>query len=167
MVDNSELPFRLLCRRIDDVHSCLKETGDDGVLSTDPLLENPTLFVGYQTAEWGIGALENHLFSSSCWDSGLGSSQASGKLQLLDNLLQKLHACGHRVLLFSQMTQTLDILQVNLVQDYQDYLELMKYSYERLDGSIRAEERFAAIKSFSHNRSKYEAQQNAAFVFLI
>ncbi|KAH0737375.1 hypothetical protein KY290_036080 [Solanum tuberosum] len=59
MVDNSELPFRLLCRRIDDVHSCLKETGDDGALSTDPLLENPTLFAGYQTAEWGIGCCRN------------------------------------------------------------------------------------------------------------
>lgn len=95
------------------------------------------------------------------------------------------------------MTQTLDILQVivcNLVcfrkvllemltvqpavewffcfvNFVQDYLELRKYSYERLDGSIRAEERFAAIRSFSHqsvnNRSKFEAEQNAAFVFLI
>lgn len=44
---------------------------------------------------------------------------------------------------------------------------MRKYSYERLDGSIRAEERFAAIRSFSHNRSKFEAEQNAAFVFLI
>lgn len=53
----------------------------------------------------------------------------------------------------------------------QDYLELRKYSYERLDGSIRAEERFAAIRSFSHqsvnNRSKVEAETNAAYVFLI
>uniref|UniRef100_M1CIY2 ATP binding protein n=1 Tax=Solanum tuberosum TaxID=4113 RepID=M1CIY2_SOLTU len=38
---------------------------------------------------------------------------------------------------------------------------------QRIDGSIRAEERFAAIRSFSHNRSKFEAEQNAAFVFLI
>lgn len=53
----------------------------------------------------------------------------------------------------------------------QDYLELRKYSYERLDGSIRAEERFAAIRSFSQQsakrRSKLEADQNGAFVFLI
>ncbi|XP_010325463.3 probable helicase CHR10 isoform X3 [Solanum lycopersicum] len=93
------------------------------------------------------------------YEEGEHLVQASGKLLILDHLLQKLHACGHRVLLFSQMTQTLDILQ--------DYLELRKYSYERLDGSIRAEERFAAIRSFSHNRSKFEAEQNAAFVFLI
>jgi len=44
---------------------------------------------------------------------------------------------------------------------------MRKYSYEHLDSSIRAEERFAAIRSFSHNRSKFEAEQNAAFVFLI
>uniref|UniRef100_A0A0V0IUF3 Putative chromodomain-helicase-DNA-binding protein 1-like n=1 Tax=Solanum chacoense TaxID=4108 RepID=A0A0V0IUF3_SOLCH len=93
------------------------------------------------------------------YEEGEHLVQASGKLLILDHLLQKLRACGHRVLLFSQMTQTLDILQ--------DYLELRKYSYERLDGSIRAEERFAAIRSFSHNRSKFEAEQNAAFVFLI
>ncbi|XP_065685275.1 chromodomain-helicase-DNA-binding protein 1-like isoform X1 [Patagioenas fasciata] len=42
--------------------------------------------------------------------------EASGKLCLLDKLLSFLHAGGHRVLLFSQMTQLLDILQ-----DYMDY----------------------------------------------
>uniref|UniRef100_A0A672LH72 Chromodomain-helicase-DNA-binding protein 1-like n=1 Tax=Sinocyclocheilus grahami TaxID=75366 RepID=A0A672LH72_SINGR len=48
---------------------------------------------------------------------------------------------GHRVLLFSQMTRMLDILQ--------DYLEYRGYSYERLDGSVRGEERNLAIKNFS------------------
>jgi SNF2 family DNA or RNA helicase len=38
--------------------------------------------------------------------------QASGKLLVLDLVLKKLHRLGHRVLLFAQMTQTLDILQV-------------------------------------------------------
>ncbi|KAG5590276.1 hypothetical protein H5410_040790, partial [Solanum commersonii] len=76
----------------------------------------------------------------------------SGKLLILDHLLQKLHTCGHRVLIYSQMTQTLDILH---------------YSYERLDGSIHVEERFASIRSFSHNRSKFEVEQNAVFAFLI
>ncbi|CAH9112666.1 unnamed protein product [Cuscuta epithymum] len=87
----------------------------------------------------------------------------SGKLLILDCLLQKLHVSGHRVLLFAQMTQTLDILQ--------DYLELRKYSYVRLDGSIRAEERFAAIRSFGQRLSKgssdSEADQHESFVFMI
>ncbi|KAG6747920.1 hypothetical protein POTOM_047811 [Populus tomentosa] len=87
--------------------------------------------------------------------------KASGKLTILDQLLEKLHDSGHRVLLFAQMTHTLDILQ--------DFLELRKYSYERLDGSVRAEERFAAIRSFSgqSGRSGSESDQNSSFVFMI
>ncbi|MDC0526042.1 SWF/SNF helicase family protein [bacterium] len=36
---------------------------------------------------------------------------ASGKLQLLDRLLARLHANGHRVVLFSQFTSMLDLLE--------------------------------------------------------
>ncbi|XP_052728586.1 probable helicase CHR10 isoform X4 [Vigna angularis] len=97
------------------------------------------------------------------YEEGEHLVQASGKLLILDQLLQKLHYSGHRVLLFAQMTHTLDILQ--------DFLELRKYSYERLDGSIRAEERFAAIRSFSSSSTTSgltsEAEQNGAFVFMI
>ncbi|KAG5833507.1 hypothetical protein ANANG_G00276650 [Anguilla anguilla] len=67
--------------------------------------------------------------------------EASGKLRLLDSMLEFLHKGGHRVLLFSQMTRVLDILQ--------DYMEYRGYSYERLDGSVRGEERNLAIKNFS------------------
>ncbi|KFV42124.1 Chromodomain-helicase-DNA-binding protein 1-like, partial [Gavia stellata] len=56
---------------------------------------------------------------------------------------------GHRVLLFSQMTQLLDILQ--------DYMDYRGYSYERLDGSVRGEERHLAIKNFG---------QQPIFIFL-
>ncbi|KAJ7993577.1 hypothetical protein DPEC_G00273840 [Dallia pectoralis] len=76
--------------------------------------------------------------------------EASGKLILLDNILSTLYQRGHRVLLFSQMTRMLDILQ--------DYMEYRGYSYERLDGSVRGEERNLAIKNFS---SKH------VFVFLL
>uniref|UniRef100_A0A914XHV2 Uncharacterized protein n=1 Tax=Plectus sambesii TaxID=2011161 RepID=A0A914XHV2_9BILA len=71
--------------------------------------------------------------------------EASGKLVVLDLLLQYLHAHKHKVLLFSQMTRALDILQ--------DYLSFRGYSYERLDGSVRGEERFAAVKSFNEKES--------------
>lgn len=97
------------------------------------------------------------------YEEGEHLVQASGKLIILDQLLKKLHDTGHRVLLFAQMTHTLDILQ--------DFMELRKYSYERLDGSIRAEERFAAIRSFSQQSVKGsfkpEADQSGAFVFMI
>jgi SWI/SNF-related matrix-associated actin-dependent regulator of chromatin subfamily A member 5 len=36
---------------------------------------------------------------------------ASGKLQILERLLVKLHAAGNRVVLFSQFTSMLDILE--------------------------------------------------------
>ncbi|XP_062209513.1 probable helicase CHR10 isoform X5 [Phragmites australis] len=88
--------------------------------------------------------------------------EASGKLILLDLVLKKLHDLGHRVLLFAQMTQTLDILQ--------DFLELRSYTYERLDGSVRAEERFAAIRNFSSQSTKglmRDDNQSQAFVFMI
>ncbi|KAL9669771.1 hypothetical protein QQ045_007320 [Rhodiola kirilowii] len=39
-------------RHMEDVHSCLKETGVEGVLSAETLLENPALFAGYRTSEW-------------------------------------------------------------------------------------------------------------------
>jgi len=36
---------------------------------------------------------------------------ASGKLTLMDRMLTKLKATGHRVLIFSHMTNMLDILE--------------------------------------------------------
>lgn len=42
--------------------------------------------------------------------------QAAGKLVLIDKLLPKLKAGGHRVLIFSQMVRCLDILEDYLIQ---------------------------------------------------
>ncbi|CAN0921813.1 Probable helicase CHR10 [Linum grandiflorum] len=95
------------------------------------------------------------------YEEGEHLIQACGKLMILDHILRMLHASGHRVLLFAQMTRTLDILQ--------DYLELRKYTYERLDGSVRAEERFAAIRSFSQQSGLQSSATDGstAFVFMI
>uniref|UniRef100_A0ACD5WPM2 Uncharacterized protein n=1 Tax=Avena sativa TaxID=4498 RepID=A0ACD5WPM2_AVESA len=97
------------------------------------------------------------------YEEGEHLVQASGKLLVLDLVLKKLHRLGHRVVLFAQMTQTLDILQ--------DFLELRNYTYERLDGSVRAEERFAAIRNFSSQPTKGvlgdDNNPSGAFVFMI
>ncbi|EGI69818.1 Chromodomain-helicase-DNA-binding protein Mi-2-like protein [Acromyrmex echinatior] len=53
--------------------------------------------------------------------------KAAGKLVLLSKMLKKLRDDGHRVLIFSQMTKMLDILE--------DYLEGEGYKYERIDGA--------------------------------
>lgn len=42
--------------------------------------------------------------------------QAAGKLVLIDKLLPKLLAGGHKVLVFSQMVRCLDILEDYLIQ---------------------------------------------------
>ncbi|KAM9848259.1 chromodomain-helicase-DNA-binding protein 1-like [Aulostomus maculatus] len=89
-------------------------------------VDHPYLFDGVEPEPFEMG---EHLI------------KASGKLCLLDSILSYVHAGGHRVLLFSQMTRMLDILQ--------DYLEYRGYSYERLDGSVRGEERNLAVKNFS------------------
>ncbi|RVW15192.1 putative helicase CHR10 [Vitis vinifera] len=103
------------------------------------------------------------------YEEGEHLVQASGKLIILDQLLQKLYNSGHRVLLFAQMTHTLDILQVCYL--VLRFMELRKYSYERLDGSVRAEERFSAIRSFSRKivEGSLNSQdvQSSAFVFMI
>ncbi|XP_073154415.1 uncharacterized protein [Henckelia pumila] len=39
-------------RHVDDAWQCIEETGVEGVLSAESLLENPALFGGYRTAEW-------------------------------------------------------------------------------------------------------------------
>ena len=67
--------------------------------------------------------------------------QASGKLVLVDKLLPKLKAGGHKVLIFSQMIRVLDILE--------DYLIQMRFTYERIDGRIRGELRQEAIDRYS------------------
>ncbi|CAG9566971.1 unnamed protein product [Danaus chrysippus] len=65
---------------------------------------------------------------------------SSGKMVLVDKLLPKLKAGGHRVLIFSQMVRCLDILE--------DYLVFRKYPYERIDGRIRGNLRQEAIDRF-------------------
>ncbi|XP_071741647.1 probable ATP-dependent DNA helicase CHR12 [Rutidosis leptorrhynchoides] len=78
--------------------------------------------------------------------------RASGKFELLDRLLPKLHRAGHRVLLFSQMTKLMDILGV--------YLQLHGFKFLRLDGSTKTEERGTLLKQFNAPDSPY-------FMFLL
>jgi SNF2 family DNA or RNA helicase len=78
--------------------------------------------------------------------------RSSGKFELLDRLLPKLERAGHRVLLFSQMTRLMDILEV--------YLQLYGYKYLRLDGSTKTEERGQMLEKFNAPDSPY-------FIFLL
>ncbi|OAF68293.1 hypothetical protein A3Q56_03951 [Intoshia linei] len=65
----------------------------------------------------------------------------SGKLQALDKLLRDLHNNSHRVLIFTQMTKVLDILEI--------FLCYHNYKYFRLDGSTKIEKRQALMERFN------------------
>ncbi|KAI9811954.1 MAG: putative DNA helicase ino80 [Phylliscum demangeonii] len=64
----------------------------------------------------------------------------SGKLAKLDQLLQQLHAGGHRVLVYFQMVR-----MINLVEEYLMY---RKYKYLRMDGSSKLEDRRDTVHDF-------------------
>lgn len=75
--------------------------------------------------------------------------KASAKLTLLHAMLKILKEQGHRVLIFSQMTRLLDILE--------DYLtvEFGCHTFERVDGSISVADRQAAIARFNQDSSRF------------
>uniref|UniRef100_A0A3P8UY20 Chromodomain helicase DNA binding protein 2 n=1 Tax=Cynoglossus semilaevis TaxID=244447 RepID=A0A3P8UY20_CYNSE len=70
----------------------------------------------------------------------------SGKLVLLDKLLTRLRERGSRVLIFSQMVRMLDILA--------EYLAKKRYTFQRLDGSIKGEIRKQALDHFNAEGSE-------------
>uniref|UniRef100_A0A2K6DPF6 SNF2 related chromatin remodeling ATPase 1 n=1 Tax=Macaca nemestrina TaxID=9545 RepID=A0A2K6DPF6_MACNE len=76
----------------------------------------------------------------------------SGKMVVLDKLLAKLKEQGSRVLIFSQMTRLLDILE--------DYCMWRGYEYCRLDGQTPHEEREEAIEAFN-------APNSSKFIFML
>ncbi|XP_031623393.1 ATP-dependent helicase brm isoform X3 [Contarinia nasturtii] len=78
--------------------------------------------------------------------------RVSGKFELLDRVLPKLKATNHRVLLFCQMTQCMTIIE--------DYLGMRQFTYLRLDGTTKSEDRGDLLKKFNSKESEY-------FLFLL
>ena len=70
----------------------------------------------------------------------------SGKMQLLDEILQESLDGGHRILLFSQFTSMLKLIKSKLTEDKIDYLYL--------DGSTPASERGYLVNSFNEGVGK-------------
>lgn len=67
-----------------------------------------------------------------------------GKLQTLDRLLRQLKIDGHRVLIFTQMTKMLDVLEA--------FLNYHGHIYLRLDGSTRVEQRQMHMERFNADK---------------
>ncbi|CAI4398500.1 ACH_G0026320.mRNA.1.CDS.1 [Saccharomyces cerevisiae] len=73
--------------------------------------------------------------------------RVAGKFELLDRVLPKFKASGHRVLMFFQMTQVMDIME--------DFLRMKDLKYMRLDGSTKTEERTEMLNAFNAPDSDY------------
>ncbi|KAI7094184.1 SNF2 family DNA-dependent chromodomain-containing ATPase [Hortaea werneckii] len=77
---------------------------------------------------------------------------ASSKLKLLELLLPELKKRGHRVLVFSQFLDMLDIVE--------DFMEGMGFAFQRLDGSMGALQKQKRI-------DEYNAPDSSLFAFLL
>jgi len=73
--------------------------------------------------------------------------RSAGKFELLDRILPKFQATGHRVLMFFQMTQIMNIME--------DYLRLRGMKYLRLDGATKADDRSELLRLFNASDSPY------------
>lgn len=78
--------------------------------------------------------------------------RTSGKFELLDRMLPKLKAAGHRILMFFQMTAAMTIME--------DYLKYRNILSLRLDGSTTGEERERRMDLFNAPNSPY-------FIFML
>jgi ATP-dependent helicase STH1/SNF2 len=78
--------------------------------------------------------------------------RTAGKFELLDRILPKYKATGHRVLMFFQMTAIMDIME--------DFLRYRNYQYLRLDGTTKSEDRSELLHDFNRADSPY-------FMFLL
>lgn len=133
------------------------------------MLKHNALFVGSQTSgtnnKSGIKGLNNkimqlrkicnHPFVFEEVEDVLDQSRlandllwrTSGKFELLDRVLPKFKASGHKVLLFFQMTSVMSI--------FEDYLRFRDMKYLRLDGATKAEDRQDMLKAFNAPDSEY------------
>lgn len=134
-------------------------------ISKKAVVENSVLGTGFvqpqQPAARGLNNVVmqlrkvcNHpyLFSPQGYHINESIIRSSGKIELLDRMLPKLRAAGHRVLMFTQMTAVMTILE--------DYFAYRGYLSLRLDGSTPAEEREKRMYKFNAPDSPY-------FIFLL
>merc|ERR1719328_890301 len=95
---------------------------------------------------------ESYTAHTGMRDLGPDIFRSSGKFELLDRVLPKLKASGHRVLMFCQMTQCMTIIE--------DYFNYKGYKFLRLDGMTKADDRAEQLKVFNDPNSEY-------FIFLL
>lgn len=129
---------RILSKDVEAVNGAVKENRDGKtrllniVMQLRKCCNHPYLFDG---AEPGPPfTTDQHLVDNA------------GKLSLLDKLLLTLKEKGSRVLIFSQMSRMLDILE--------DYCNWRGFKYCRIDGQTRHEDRIRDIDEFNREGSE-------------
>ena len=103
---------------------------------------------GFQNSQIKILAILTRL-RQICCDPSLfleNYDNESGKLELLMEILQDNISAGHRILLFSQFTEMLNIIEEKLKRKAVEYF--------RIDGSVKAENRMDMVNRFNLRRKR-------------
>ena len=108
------------------------------IMQLRKVCNHPYLFDGVE--DFTLPALGEHLIANS------------SKMRILDKLLNKLYEGKSQVLIFSQMTRTLDIIE--------DYCYYRDFNTCRIDGDTSLEDREIQIADFTKKNSEY-------FIFLL
>lgn len=142
---------KILYRRIQEGGALLMETTDG-----DGQTKGKTKYTskGLSNVLMQLRKVCNHpyLFQVNGYPIDFDIVRSSGKFELLDRMLPKLQKAGHRVLMFSQMTQLMHVLE--------DYFNYRGFRYLRLDGSTSADEREQRMFMFN-------APDSPFFIFLL
>ncbi|GMF32420.1 unnamed protein product [Phytophthora lilii] len=140
---------KIMYRRIQEGGALLMETtGDDGQRNGKAKYTSK----GLSNVLMQLRKVCNHLFQTDGYRVDFDIVRSSGKFELLELMLPKLQAAGHRVLMFSQMTQFMHVLE--------DYFAFRGFRYLRLDGSTSADEREQRMFTFN-------APDSPFFIFLL
>jgi len=131
-----QLYKRLLLRDIEAITGKNTNSGKTAILNIVMQLRkccnHPYLFEGVE--DRSLDPLGEHLIDNC------------GKLSMVDKLLKKLKERGSRVLIFTQMTRILDILE--------DFMFMRGYKYCRIDGNTDYDTRERGIDEFNAEGSE-------------
>ncbi len=136
--EQKSLYKNILMRDIDAVNGAMTSKSEASrtailniVMQLRKCCNHPYLFPGIE--DRSLDPLGDHLHNTC------------GKMALLHKLMKRLKEKGNRVLIFSQMTRMLDILE--------DYLISQRYLYCRIDGSTNYEDREDRIADYNREGS--------------
>ncbi|KAK0548736.1 swr1 complex component [Tilletia horrida] len=162
-LDVVEQNRRRFWRRSDKVHEVV-QSNVGRKLALDPILDRFTFVTPAVTAadmpRWALPGLEpsEHAelqdpdfdtLHSVATKQHIAFPETSllqydcGKLQQLDLLMRRLKQGGHRILIFTQMTKMLDILE--------SFLNYHGYRYLRLDGATKVDQRQLLTERFNRD----------------